>query len=105
MTREQANMLGWILGALGAVGGWLVTLPGWQAATTPVSLGGLLIILGGLGASGTLIKSPSMVRNLPLSVPAPEVSAHTEVAQEIAADGTGTEVKTESKVTKSQIGG
>lgn len=67
MTREQANVLGWILGLLGAVGGWMVTLPGWQAATTPVSLGGLLIILGGLGASGALTRAPSVIRNLPKS--------------------------------------
>ncbi len=106
MTREQANMLGWILGAVGALGGWVVTLPSFSLSSlTPATVGGLMMIIGGLGASGTLIKSPSMVRNLPMSDPPPAISESVKTDRHIEADGKGVERKTEIKVTDSKIGG
>jgi len=49
----------WIASMVFGVGGWMVTLAGWEAALTPVSLGGLLMILGSVTASalgGSIIK-------------------------------------------------
>jgi hypothetical protein len=31
-----------------AIGGWILTLPNWNAATTPAAIGGLLTGLGGV---------------------------------------------------------
>jgi hypothetical protein len=39
------------------MGGWMVTLPGWASALTPVSMGGLLMIVGSIVAAW-LGKSP-----------------------------------------------
>lgn len=42
------------------IGGWAVTLPSWTAAVTPVSIGGLLMVLGGVIAAW-IGKSPIKV--------------------------------------------
>lgn len=49
----------WITSLVGGIGGWMITLPSWSAALTPVSLGGLLLVLGSITATalgGSLIK-------------------------------------------------
>jgi len=35
------------------IGGWIITLNTWQDATTPVALGGLVLIVGGILAPAT----------------------------------------------------
>ncbi len=36
------------------IGGWMVTLANWSEALTPVSMGGLLMIVGGVFAPSTV---------------------------------------------------
>lgn len=49
----------WLLVASLAVGlgGWMITLANWSACTSPVNVGGLIMILGGIVAAW-LGKSP-----------------------------------------------
>ena len=39
------------------IGGWIITLANWNAATTPVAIGGLLMIVGSI-VCAWLNKSP-----------------------------------------------
>jgi hypothetical protein len=53
----NASLLLLLASLVCGIGGWMITLPSWNAALTPVSIGGLLIILGGVVAAW-LGKSP-----------------------------------------------
>ena len=46
-----------IASLIAGIGGWMVTLSNWAAACTPVNVGGLLMIVGGVVAAW-LGKSP-----------------------------------------------
>lgn len=52
-----------IASIIAGIGGWMITLSDWASATTPVSIGGLLMIVGSviaawLGKSPISIKPP-----------------------------------------------
>ncbi len=44
----KLSMVVLVASLLMAIGGWIITLPTWQAACTPVSMGGLLTGVGGV---------------------------------------------------------
>jgi len=53
----NASMLLLIASIIAGIGGWMITLSSWAAASTPVSMGGLLMIIGSVVAAW-LGKSP-----------------------------------------------
>ena len=44
----KLSILVLVASLLMAIGGWVITLPSWQAALAPVSMGGLLTGIGGV---------------------------------------------------------
>ena len=53
----NASIILLIASIIAGIGGWMITLVDWASATTPVSIGGLLMIVGSVLAAW-LGKSP-----------------------------------------------
>ncbi|MFA5407441.1 MAG: hypothetical protein WC343_01570 [Bacilli bacterium] len=53
----NASIILLIASIVAGIGGWMITLPNWTAATTPVSMGGLCLIVGSV-VCAWLGKSP-----------------------------------------------
>jgi hypothetical protein len=57
--NQRKSLILWGASCLFSVGGWIVALPNWAAATTPAAFGGLLMILASVTATalgGSIVK-------------------------------------------------